>query len=532
MNILITNARIYTVNPAQPWASAIAIANDRIIAVGADHELADIHLPHMQRADMGGAFIMPGMMDAHLHLQWTGLAMRQVDVFEAPSVRAAVERVRARAASTPRGEWIQGGGWMQSLWENEAFATAADLDAATREHPVALSAKSGHALWVNSLALQLAGITSATPDPEGGQFVRDASGNPTGTLLENAMDAVYRVIPPPSLEAQDAATIAVMRAMNQRGLTGAHCMDGDAAATSFKTYQRLRLQDKLTLRIVKQLPAAELDSTVKAGIHSGLGDCWLRIGGVKIFADGALGPRTAAMLEPYEGDPANTGISTIEREELVEMVLKANANRLAVVVHAIGDRANHDVLDAIEISKRENGAVSAPLRNRIEHAQVLHPADVQRFAQLGVIASMQPIHATQDMLMADSHWGKRSAYAYAFRALRDAGARLAFGSDSPVETFDPLVGIHAAVTRRRADGTPGPDGWYPEQRLSIAETIEGFTLGAAYAGGMDHEIGSLEAGKLADLAVLSRNLLDTPPDELLDAKVERVMLNGAWIEGD
>ncbi|MCL4507143.1 MAG: amidohydrolase [Chloroflexi bacterium] len=528
MNVLITNANVYTVDPAQPRATAIAIANDRIVAVGSDAEIDAVRLPGAARFDMRGAFILPGMIDAHLHLMWTGMAMQRVDVFEAPSVREAVERVRARSAQTPRGQWIQGHGWMQSLWSGQ-FPTAADLDEATREHPVALAAKSGHALWANSLALQMAGITAQTADPEGGQFVRDASGSPSGVLLENAMAMLNNLIPLPASGQEEEATVLAMSAMNRVGLTGAHCMDGGNGISSFRAYERLREQGRLTLRIVKQLPVEELDAVVKAGIRSGFGDAWLRIGGIKLFADGALGPRTAAMLAPYEGEPDNRGISTFEREALFETVMKCNANGLAAVIHAIGDSANHDVLDAFEVSARQSPDLKGRVRNRIEHAQILHPADIARFAQLGVIASVQPIHATQDMLMADAYWGRRSANAYATRALRDAGARLAFGSDSPVETFDPLAGMHAAVTRRRADGTPGPDGWYGEQRVTIEDAIRGYTIGAAWAGCMEREVGSLEAGKLADLVVLSRDLTATPPDELLGVRVEHVMVNGEWL---
>jgi predicted amidohydrolase YtcJ len=535
MNLILTNANIYTVNPAQPRATALAIANDRIIAVGSDDDINNIQLPGAVRLNLDGAFVLPGLIDAHLHLQWTGLSMQRVDVYEVPSRREAVERVRARAAQTPLGQWIIGHGWAQGLWGSAAdsngtggFPTAADLDEVTRDHPVALSAKSGHALWVNSLALQHAGITAQTPDPEGGQFVRDAQGNPSGTLLENAMGLMDAHIPPPTPEQEEEATVQVMRAMNQRGLTGVHCMDGGAGIQSFKTYQRLRQQSRLTLRIVKQLPVEALDAITEIGLRSGFGDTWLRIGGIKMFADGALGPRTAAMLAPYEGEPDNYGIATFEREALFETVLKCNQNGLAAVVHAIGDRANHDVLDAFEVSKRQTSNVKPRLRNRIEHAQCLHPDDVARFAQLGVIASVQPIHATQDMDMAEAHWGPRSANAYVTRALRDGGARLAFGSDAPVENFAPLVGIHAAVTRRRASGAPGPDGWYPEQRVTVEDAIHAYTLGAAYAGGMEREVGSLEPGKLADLVVLSRDLTTTPPDELLSVQVQRIMVNGEW----
>jgi hypothetical protein len=342
------------------------------------------------------------------------------------------------------------------------------------------------------------------------------------------MGLVDQVIAPPTPEQEEEATCLAMRAMNQRGLTSVHCMDGNAGIESFQTYQRLRDQHRLTLRIVKQLPVGALKGVIRAGIHSGLGDCWLRFGGIKLFADGALGPRTAAMLAPYENEPGNVGISTLEREALMETVLTCNTHHLAAIIHAIGDRANHDVLDAFELSKRHAAPGSRPLRNRVEHAQILHPTDIARFAELDIIASVQPIHATQDMEMADAHWGKRCATAYCTRSLRDAGARLAFGSDSPVEDFNPLVGLHAAVTRQRANGFPGPEGWYPRQRVGIDDAIRAYTLGAAYAGGMENEIGSLETGKLADLVVLSHDITAIPASELLNVQVRRVMLNGVW----
>ena len=530
MNLILTNANIHTVNPDQPRATAVAIANDRIVAVGSDAEIQSIRLPGAERIDMAGAFIMPGMIDAHLHLEWTGLGMRNVNVFEVPSIQEAVSRVRARARQTPPGQWITGEGWTQDVWDVPRFPTAADLDAATIEHPVVLSAKSGHASWVNSTALRLCGVTGSASDPDGGQIVRDEHGNPSGVLLENAMGLVARHIPPPSADQEEAATVEAMRAMNRTGLTGAHCMDGgEASLRSFNTYQRLREQGRLTLRVVKQLGVETLDTVLKAGIRSGFGDHWLRIGGVKIFVDGALGPHTAAMIEPYENEPDNYGISTFDREELAETVTRCNQHGLAAVIHAIGDRANHDALDAFEAAVGQASSLSG-LRNRIEHAQIVHPNDMGRFARLGVIASMQPIHAIGDMRMADAYWGKRSRTAYAWRSLRDAGAHLAFGSDSPVESFDPLLGLHAAITRQRKDGYPGPNGWYPEQCVTIEDAIAGYTIGAAYAGGMEREIGSIEPGKLADLVVLSRDVTRATADELLDTKVERVLLNGEWLD--
>ncbi|GIV84507.1 MAG: amidohydrolase [Candidatus Roseilinea sp.] len=530
MNLLLTNARVYTVNPRQPRASAIAIAGNRILAVGSDEDIEAIRLPDMQRLNMHGAFVLPGLIDAHVHLEHTGFAMQRVNVDEVPSVEEAVRRVRDRAAHTPAGEWIQGWGWQQALWGDQ-FPTASQLDAATQAHPVALRAKSGHALWANSLALHLAGVTRDTPDPAGGEIVRDAQGEPSGVLLESAMALVARVIPPPTPQQEEEATLAAMRAMNVAGLTGVHCMDGAGGIGTFNTYQRLRERRRSTLRICKQLPAEDLDAVIAAGLRSGFGDAWLRIGGIKIFADGALGPRTAWMIAPYEGEPDNDGIALYDPEQLVELVTKAHAHGLSATTHAIGDRANRAVLDAYERVRQGDRPLSPicrPLRDRIEHAQVLHPDDVARFGRLGVIASVQPIHATQDMFMVDRYWGWRGRYAYAFRALLNCGARLALGSDSPVETFDPLAGIHAAVTRQRKDGTP-TGGWYADQRLTVEEAIYGYTMGAAYAGYGEHEFGSIEPGKLADLTVLSHDLTAIAPEEILHVKVERVMVDGEFV---
>ncbi len=533
MNLLLTNARVYTVNPRRPRASAIAIAGNRILAVGSEDEIADIRLPAMRRLDLNGAFVLPGLIDAHLHLEQTGFALQRVNVDEAPSVEEAVRRVRERAARTPAGEWIQGWGWQQAIWGGR-FPTAAQLDAATQAHPVALHAKSGHALWANSLALRIAGVTRDTPDPLGGEIVRNAQGEPSGVLLESAMALVARVIPSPSPAQEEEATLLAMRAMNAAGLTGAHCMDGAGGIRTFNSYQRLREQGRSTLRICKQLPVENLDAVIAAGLRSGFGDAWLRIGGVKIFADGALGPRTAWMIEPYEGEPDNRGIALYDPEQLVEFVTKAHAHGLSVTTHAIGDRANRAVLDAYALARRDDHVAPSgcrPLRDRIEHAQALHPDDIARFGQLGVIASVQPIHATQDMFMVDRYWGRRGRYAYAFRDLLSGGARLALGSDSPVETFDPLAGIHAAVTRQRKDGTP-TGGWYPEQRLTIEEAIYGYTMGAAYAGYSEHELGSIEPGKLADLTVLSHDLTAIAPEDIRSVKVERVMVDGQWVGAD
>jgi predicted amidohydrolase YtcJ len=528
MNALLTNARIYTVNRHQPRADSIAISHDRILAVGTAAELDGIRLPDMQRIDMQGAFILPGLIDAHVHLQLAGYALRRVNLWDVPSAAACVQRVAERARSTPAGAWIEGSGWQQGDWSPPIFPTAADLDAVTPNHPVALRARSWHAVWANTLAMRIAGVTRDTPNPPGGEIVRDDSGEPTGVFLENAGELILRAIPDPTPADEEDATVEAMRAMNAAGLTQVHCMDGQNGIKSFKTYQRVRESGRATLRISKQIPVQSLDEAIALGLRSGMGDSWLRLGGTKIFVDGALGPKTAWMAAPYPDNPANTGIWIYTPEQLHAFTDTAHRNGISITVHAIGDRANHEVLNAIAASRAVRPV--GRLRDRIEHCQALLPADIPRFQQLEVIASTQPIHATADMQVADAHWGPSvTPYAYANRSLWDSGARMAFGSDMPVETFDPLKGIHAAITRTRADRSHAPDGWHNEQRLTIDQALYGYTLGAAYAGYMDHETGSLEPGKLADMTVLSHDLTDISPDDILNVNVLHTILAGAPI---
>ena len=356
--------------------------------------------------------------------------------------------------------------------------------------------------------------------------MRDKSGNSTGILLEEAaIGLVERLVPELSPTEVVEALRQGIRVAHRAGLTGLHDMD---QLNCFQGLQALRQMGQLTMRVVKSIPLAHLDEAVGVALRTGFGDDWLRIGGVKMFADGALGPRTAWMLEGFDSAPDNTGISAIPPKILREAILKANAHGLAATVHAIGDRANREVLDIYAEARRTLGETG--LRNRIEHVQLLHPDDACRLAKLGVIASMQPLHATSDMHIADQHWGKRSAGAYALKTQLDCGAVLALGSDCPVETLNPLAGIHAAVTRRRADGSPGPEGWYPEQRLTVEQAVRGYTCGPAYAAGMDDRLGSLTPGKWADITILSQDIFTIDPMEILNAQVLATLTAGrfAW----
>lgn len=527
--MLLLNGKIYTLDPAVGTATALALEDERIVGVGTEAG-ARARLRDMgEVVDLGGRTVIPGLTDAHIHFEWYARLLQNVNA-ETPRLDECLARVEAKAAATPRSQWIIGHGWNQNLWGGQ-FPTAADLDRAAPEHPVLLTAKSGHAGWANSAAMQLAGISRTTADPAGGTIQRDAGGQATGIFFEEATGLVARHIPEPTAEQVAEQMKPAIENAWRAGLTGIHdFVMANESMRPFVAYQLLRERGELGLRVVRNIPVGLLDEAIALGLRTGFGDDWLRMGHVKIFADGALGPRTAAMIEAYDGEPNNYGMVVTDKEALYEFGKKAAAHGLALTVHAIGDKANHDLLDVYEAMRADERATPQrpALRHRVEHVQVLHPDDSGRLGKLGLIASMQPIHATSDMLMADRYWGRRSAGAYAIRTQLKAGAALAFGSDAPVEPFNPLYGIHAAVTRRRADGTPGPEGWYPEQRISVEEAVKGFSWGPAYAAGIENRLGSLSPGKLADLVVLDRDIFTCDPMEIREAEVAGTMIGGEW----
>jgi predicted amidohydrolase YtcJ len=524
-DLLLFNGRVYTMDPERSSTQAVAMAGNRILAVGDDAELRPLLQSNGREVDLGQRAVIPGLIDSHVHFgsYSIGLHRGQVDLVNVPSKAEAIARVADAVGRTPPGRWIQGGGWNKNIWSEPAFPTAADLDAVTQEHPVALQDKSHHVLWVNSHAMELAGISSVTGDPAGGQILRDESGQPTGTLLETAGELVHDAIPDPDVDTYVEALRLGMETAQSLGLTGIHDPED---ALVFAAFQELRARGEIGLRALVHIPTESVEAAVRLGLRSGLGDEYVRTGGVKIFADGALGPQTAHMLAPYEGTSDNTGIPTHTAGELHDLVRRAHDAGLSVTVHAIGDAANRTVLDAIAASLRPSRTRPPVLPDRIEHVQVLHEDDLPRLAQLGVVASGQPIHATSDMEMAEDHWGARCRLAYAWRSLLATGAQLAFGSDCPIETMDPLAGIHAAVTRRRADGSPSSEGWFSDQRLTVTEAVHAYTLGAARASGEAHLKGSLVPGKLADLVVLSHDIFEIDPMDILDTRVEMTVFDG------
>ena len=527
MTKVIYHANIHTLDPKNPVASAMAIRDGKIVAVGSEAEIF-AGFNRIGAFDAGGRTIIPGLTDAHIHFEYFATGLQKVNC-ETQTRAECLERVAERARHTPPGMWIFGHGWNQNTWP-EGFGNPLELDQVAPHNPVYLTAKSLHAGWANSAALRLAGVGQNTPDPAGGRLGRQADGSPNGILFESAMQLIAEVIPEATLEQLEQALLQAQPALIQMGLTGLHDFD---RRRCFSALQNLHQREQLSLRITKSLPIEDLSHAVQLGLRSGFGDETLRIGSLKGFADGALGPHTAAMVMPYEDDLSNLGILLLDAETLFEIGKSAIENGLSLAIHAIGDRANHEVLDAFSHLRNYEAVLSGDtrrrLRHRIEHVQLLHPADQARLAELGIIASMQPIHATSDMEMADRFWGERAALSYAWRTQKQHGARLAFGSDAPVESPNPFWGLHAAVTRRRANGSPGAEGWRAEQRLSLMEALEGFTTGPAYATGLENRLGRLAPGYLADLLMLDTDIFNCDPDQIKDIRPAATMIGGAWV---
>jgi predicted amidohydrolase YtcJ len=488
-----------------------------VISLGTDEDLP----PEAgEPIDLGGRTVLPGLIDAHLHLEQYARWLDMVDC-ELPTVAACLDTVRARAQKLPPGSWVLGHGWNQNDWGG--YGSLEALDQAVPDHPVCLTAKSLHAAWVNSSALRLASIDDDTADPADGTIKRGPDSRPSGILLEGAIQLVKRHIPVPAPDELADLLASAQDRLNELGLVAIHDFDGPSC---FEAIQILRERGELGLRVVKNIPVSFLEQARSLRLRSGFGDDWIRIGNIKVFADGALGPRTAAMIEPYLEEPENLGMLLMDREQLSEIGITASNAGFGMAIHAIGDRANHEVLEALGLLRQHEGQNGLPRRrHRIEHLQLLHPADLGRPAELNLVASMQPIHATSDMSMADRYWGERVSGAYAWRSQLEFGARLAFGSDAPVENPNPWWGVHAAVTRRR-QGAERP--WKPSERLSLGAALAAYTQGPAFAAGLEGRQGRLAPGYYADLVVLDQDPYQLEADELAEVRPVGTMVNGQW----
>ena len=522
---ILHNARVYTQNASQPFASAIAIQNGYILAVGTDEEILAAASRHSLKTNLNGRTILPGLVDAHFHLERYALNQSRVNC-AAKTRQACLERVAHTAAKLPPGEWVLGHGWNQNEWDS-GYGSASELDQVAPDNPVYLTAQSLHAGWANSSALNQIGISVESTDPPGGVIQRNSNGQPTGILLEAACDLAEKMIPPPSLNTLSAAIERAQTSLWKLGLTGIHDFDQELC---FSALQLLAQDNRLKLRILKSIPVELLAEAAALGLRTGFGSNMLRIGGIKLFVDGALGPQTAAMLAPYENTSNNTGMLLIDEKEILEYGIRAAHSGLSLAVHAIGDRANRETLNAFEKLRRfETQNDLPPLRHRIEHVQIIHPDDSARFAALQLIASVQPVHLISDMLTANRLWGHRCAGAYAYNTLNQHGARMAFGSDAPVEPCNPFLGLQAAVTRRRPEGEPGPAGWFPDERLSLNTALQGFTTGAAFAAGWERTMGQLAPGFYADLIVTNRDPFSINSEELQSISPVGTMIDGVWV---
>jgi predicted amidohydrolase YtcJ len=521
------HGRIYTNDEKHPWAEAIAVRDEKILCIGT---ISQIML------DCGGAesndvvqlkgnFVLPGFNDAHAHLGSAGQNKLNLALNDATSVDDVLKRVKAAADKKKPGDWVLGSGWDQSRWPDQQYPTRLELDQAAPNNPVYLDHISGHIAVVNSLALKHAEINSQTPNPQGGEIGRFADGEPNGLLKENAKTMVSQRIPDPSDEDREKGIELVFDEVARNGVTS---VQDFSDWEDFLAYRQLKQEKKLTLRITEWLPFTDsLDDLQNKRAQAGTTDPWLRTGALKGFMDGALGTHTAALLAPYSDDPSTSGMLIVDPEKLKAMAIERDRLGFQLAFHAIGDKANRVALDTFESLLRVNPPRDR--RDRIEHAQVVAPEDIPRFAKLQVIASMQPSHETNDMRWAELRLGPdRSKGAYAWKSLQSAGAKLAFGTDYDVEPINPLRGLYACVTRELTEGGP-PGGWEPQEKLPLADCISAYTTGSAYAEFMDGKKGQLKVGEFADFVVLSADLTKIPPKEFLNTEVLRTVVGGRTV---
>lgn len=524
-DLIVTHARVWTNDPARPEAEAFAVLGERIVAVGSNDEIAAWRGPATRALDAGGRRVLPGFDDAHVHLVDGSQRLTQVKLKDADSPAEFARRIAAQARALPAGEWILGGDWDDQAFAEPRLPTRHDVDAATPGHPVFVHRYDGHMALANSAALRAAGVSASTPDPAGGVIVRDARGEPTGVLKDAAMGLVQAKVPPLGREARLRALREGLRYAASLGVTSVQ--DMGSSAEDVAAYAELLERGELTLRIHAVVSQLRWEQLAQLGLGRAFGSPWLRLGAVKGFADGSLGSTTALFFEPYADDPSTRGLFADEFQPLEaarERLQKADAAGLQLCTHAIGDRAIATVLDLYEALIAQNGPRDRRLR--IEHAQHIAPADFARFARLPVIASVQPYHAVDDGRWADGRIGaERARTTYAFRSLLDAGARLAIGTDWFVADLDPMQTLQAAVTRATLDGRH-PQGWVPEQKITLAEAIAAYTEGSAYAEFQDHEKGRLAPGRLADFVVLSEDVFAIPAHRIGAVKVDTTVVGG------
>jgi predicted amidohydrolase YtcJ len=524
-DLIIRNAKIWTVDQTHPTAQAVAVLGDRIVAVGSNDEVEAWHSAHTRVIDASGKLLLPGFNDSHVHFVDGGVSLDSVQLNDATSAAEFARRIGEQANKTPRGEWVMSGDWDETKWVPATMPSKELIDPLTPDTPVFVSRYDGHMALANSVTLRLAGITAQTPDPPGGVIMRDGQGNPTGALKDAAMDYVYKVAPPLSHDARLRATKRALAHAASLGVTSVQHMNPEYADIAI--YSELLERGELTARIYAAPLITGVDDQVKIGIGHAFGSPFLRIGALKAYADGSLGSSTAYFFDPFSNQPNNRGLLSDEMHPVSLMrdrMMRADAAGLQVCTHAIGDQGISIILDLYSEIVKAHG--ERDRRFRIEHAQHMAAKDFDRFAQLHVIASMQPYHAIDDGRWAEERIGHdRASRTYAFRTFLNRGVRLAFGTDWNVAPLNPMLGLYAAVTRATLDGK-NPNGWFPEQKLTIAEAIEAYTVGSAYAEFQEKDKGSITPGKLADMVLLSADVLTIAPTKIRDVRVLTTFVGG------
>ncbi len=535
-DLVLLNGTVWTVNPGQPWAEAVAVKGDKILEAGSSEKIKRMIGDNTQVIDLKGDLVLPGFIDSHTHFLHGGFSLLSIRLRDAESREEFITRIDDKAKEIGKGVWILNGDWDHQSFDPPELPRKEWIDPVTPHNPVCVNRHDGHMVLVNSLALKLAGITKNTPTPAGGEILKDPeTGEPTGILKDAAMNLVMRHIPEPSFKEKLKAAEVALKHAAEAGVTSIHDMvyadiQDMAYAEEFEVYQELLRQNKLTARLYVYILITEIEIYARLKLKAPFGNNLLKIGGLKGFVDGSLGSSTALFFDPYTDNPRKKGLlhSQMFPEGIMEKrIIQADKAGLQVAVHAIGDKANNIILDIFERIITQNG--ERDRRWRIEHAQHLLPQDIERIANLGIIASVQPYHAIDDGRWAERKIGrKRCQYTYAFKSLVEKGAVLACGSDWTVAPLDPIGGIYAAVTRQTLDGKH-PEGWFPEQKISLEEAIRGYTLNGAYAEFSENSKGSVEKGKLADLVVLSRNIFKIQPDEIQKTEVKMTIFNGKVI---
>src|SRR5215475_5802584 len=529
--LIVTNAAAYTVDKQRPKAEAVAVLGDRIAAVGSRIDIDLWRGPQTKVIDAGGKLLLPGFNDAHVHFIQGGAQLEQVQLTDAATPEEFAKRIAAQVKKTPKGEWILGGRWDETKWPKPELPTKDLVDPVTGDIPIFVERYDGHEALANSAAMKMAGINAKTAEVPGGVIMRDAGGNPTGVFKDAAMPLIYKVIPPMTPEQRLGAARAAMKHAASLGVTSVQHMNPEFADVA--AYSELAGKGELTTRIYAVPMETEWRDQAKVGIRRAWGSSYLRLGAVKGYADGSLGSRTAYMFEPFTDDPGNRGLLSDEMHPpsaMRDRLMQADAAGLQLRIHAIGDRAISMMLDIFGDIEKEHGYHDQ--RFAIEHAQHMAQKDFERFAKLHVIASMQPYHAIDDGRWAEPRLGHdRARYSYAWRSFLDNGVTLAFGTDWPVAPLDPMLGLYAAVTRATLDAK-NPGGWIPEEKITLPQAIEAYTIGAAFAEFQEGKKGSISRGKLADMVIMTDNIFELKPEAIRNVKVKTTILGGKVIYGE